>query len=111
MIKKPIAVLIDGDNVQASIIEQLLFEVSRHWKTIIKRVFLNKTSIPKWEAQINQLSLTPVWVPNNTRGKNAADIELAVLMIARKYVFGAAIFANFCQEFRSCVRDGKPTWL
>ena len=78
--KPPIAVLIDGDNVLngATIIEKVLFEIKEHGKPIIKKVFLNKDSLATWEAPINQFSLTPVWVPNNTSRKNAADIELAI---------------------------------
>ena len=79
MANKLIAILIDGDNVQPSVVEKLLGEVStKHGNPIIKRVFLNNASIKKWESQINRHSLRPVWVPNKTSRKNAADIELVI---------------------------------
>ena len=57
-------------------------------------MFLNKTSISQWEVPINQLSLTPVWVPNNTTRKNAADIELAI--DAMELVYDRNDLAGFC---------------
>lgn len=94
--RPPIALLIDGDNVSngAKIIEKLLFEVKEHGKPIIKKVFLNKNSLASWEAPINQFSLTPVWVPNNIPGKNAADIELAI--DAMELLYDRQDLAGFC---------------
>ena len=91
-----IALLIDGDNITngATIIQQLLVEVARHGNPIIKKVFLNKDSLTKWEVSINQFGLTPVWVPNNTRGKNAADIELAI--DAMELLYERQDLAGFC---------------
>lgn len=76
--KTKIALLIDGDNVQSSIVEKLLNVVAQYGKPIIKKVFLNKSSLPQWEVPVNQFALTPLWVPNNVSGKNAADIALVI---------------------------------
>lgn len=118
MAKKSIAVLIDGDNVQKNIetwIEQLLFEIGKHGKPVIKKVFLNKNSLTKWEAPINQFSLTPVWVPNNIKGKNAADIELAIdameLLYEEKDLEGFCIVSSdsdFTGLIKRLIAKGRP---
>lgn len=109
------ALLIDGDNVQATIIQQLLFEINKHGNPIIKKVFLNKESLTKWEVPINQFSLSPVWVPNNTRGKNAADIELVIdameLLYERQDLAGFCIVSSdsdFTGLAKRIVAKGKP---
>lgn len=99
--KKPaFAVLIDGDNVSnaTKIIEKLIYEIKKHGNPIIQRVFFNKASLNKWEVPINQFSLEGKWVPNNIKGKNAADIELAIdameLLFTRNDIDGFCIVSS-----------------
>jgi hypothetical protein len=72
------ALLIDGDNIQAAHVPKMLEKIGEEGNPIIRRVYLNFSSITQWQAIINECSLDPVWVPNNTTGKNAADIALVI---------------------------------
>lgn len=74
----PIALLIDGDNVPPSLVPLLLDEVSKYGNPIIREVFINKKSLDSWDPCVNEFSLNPHYVPNNTKGKNAADIALVI---------------------------------
>jgi hypothetical protein len=76
--QKLFALLIDGDNVQIPLVPQLLQKITQYGKPILKKVYLNINSLAYWETIINDYSLHPVWVPNNTKGKNASDIALVI---------------------------------
>lgn len=112
---KPIALLIDGDNISPESISRLLNEVSKHGNPIIREVFFNKNSLEQWEVQVNKFSLTPTYVPNNTRGKNAADIALVIrameLFYERKDLAGFCIVSSdsdFTGLAKHIVAGGKP---
>src|SRR5688500_13702431 len=72
------ALFIDGDNVQVPLVPQILEKLNKYRRPIIRKVYLNRPSFPHWEEIINEYSLEPVWVPNNTTRKNAADIALVI---------------------------------
>lgn len=76
--QKLLALLIDGDNVSSKQIQEILDKASTAGKLLIKRVYVNKASMAQWESVINQHSLTPFWVSNNTTNKNSVDIALVV---------------------------------
>ncbi len=92
------ALLIDGDNIQASFIPQILKKIAEYGKTIIKKVYLNKSSLIHWEEIINEYSLEAIWVPNNTKGKNASDIALVIdamdLLYNRENLTGFCIVSS-----------------
>jgi uncharacterized protein (TIGR00288 family) len=75
---KLFALLIDGDNISALLVPQILQKISDYGNPIIKDVYVNSTSSKKWQEIINEHSLNPVWVPNNVAGKNASDIALVI---------------------------------
>lgn len=72
------ALLIDGDNVPTTLIPQILDKINESINPIIRNVYLNNLSVERWQNIVNKYSLHPVWVPNNTSGKNAADIALVI---------------------------------
>ena len=80
-----LALFIDGDNVSSKQIEEILDKAGAVGKVLIKRVYVNKSSMPQWETVINQYSLTPFWVSNNTTNKNSVDIALVVDAMALLY--------------------------
>jgi uncharacterized LabA/DUF88 family protein len=90
------ALLIDGDNVKASFIPQILDAISKQGDPIIRKVYLNKDSVTQstWDEVINNCALKPEYVPNNTSGKNAADI--ALVMDATNLLWEQPEITDFC---------------
>lgn len=93
------ALLIDGDNVSLSLATKILNKISEIGKIIIKKVYLNNASLTsQWNTIINDYSLEPVWVPNNTSAKNAADIALVIdamdLLCNRSDIEGFCIISS-----------------
>lgn len=82
---RKLALFIDGDNINAQHIKTILDTAERHGKILIKRVYNNKSSQIQWEPIIGKYSLHPIWVPNNTKGKNSADIALVVDVMEHLY--------------------------
>ncbi|MDZ4769023.1 MAG: NYN domain-containing protein [Chloroflexota bacterium] len=76
--REVIAVLIDGDNVIMDRVPTILSEVAKYGEITIAKVFLNKTSIEKWETFAAKYPVDPIWVPNNIKGKNSVDIALVI---------------------------------
>lgn len=71
------ALLIDGDNIQSAFVPHILNKLNSYGKTIFRRVYLSDPA-KSWTPTINEYSLKAVWVTNNTKGKNAADITLVI---------------------------------
>jgi len=110
-----VAVLIDGDNISASSIPWILDEITKYGNPIIREVFFNKYSIEHWDQAIATYSLKPEYVPNNTSGKNAADIALVIramqLFYEREDLVGFCIVSSdsdFTMLSQYLVSNGKP---
>jgi uncharacterized LabA/DUF88 family protein len=100
MAEKPklFVLLIDGDNVQqVTLIPKIMDKISEFGKPIIKKLYINNNSfaqIENWNGIINEYSIKPEWIPNNTTRKNAADI--ALVMDAMDILFNRADITGFC---------------
>ena len=75
-----LAVLIDADNAQASMIKGLLAEVARIGEATVKRIYGDFTSpqTSQWKKVLNQHSIKPVQQFAYTTGKNATDSTLII---------------------------------
>ncbi len=75
-----LAVLIDADNAQASIIEGLLAEVARFGVASVRRIYGDWTSnrLQSWKKTLLQYSIQPVQQFGYTSGKNATDSALII---------------------------------
>jgi len=75
-----IAVLIDGDNAQPSLIKEIIEEVSKYGKATIRRIYGDWTSqqMNGWKAVINQHSISPIQKFSYTTGKNSTDGSLII---------------------------------
>ena len=75
-----LAVLIDADNAQASLIQQLLEEVSRYGTANVKRAYgdWSKSQLKKWENELQAHGIKPVQQFPYTKGKNATDLALII---------------------------------
>lgn len=75
-----IAILIDGDNAQASLIRYMLEEVSKYGKATIRRIYGDWTipNMNSWKESLNQHSISPIQKFSYTTGKNSTDSSLII---------------------------------
>jgi uncharacterized LabA/DUF88 family protein len=75
-----LAVLIDADNAQASIINELLAEVSRFGTATVKRAYGDWTTpnLRGWKDVLHKLAIQPMQQFAYTTGKNATDSSLII---------------------------------
>lgn len=86
-----LAVLIDADNAQASVVDALLAEVARFGTATVKRIYGDFTSpgSVQWKKVLNRLAIKPVQQFAYTTGKNATDgtmiIDAMDLLYTRRF--------------------------
>lgn len=86
-----LAVLIDADNAQPSVIEGLLAEVAKFGVASVKRIYgdWTSTSHTQWKHSLLKHSISPVQQFAYTKGKNATDCSLIIdamdLMYTRRF--------------------------
>jgi len=75
-----LAVLIDADNASASVIQELLAEVSRYGTATIKRAYGDWTTsnLKGWKEQLHTMAIQPIQQFSYTTGKNATDSALII---------------------------------
>jgi uncharacterized LabA/DUF88 family protein len=75
-----LAVLIDADNAQPSIIEGLLAEVAKYGTAHVKRAYgdWTGTSLKGWKDQLLAQSIQPIQQFAYTKGKNATDAAMVI---------------------------------
>lgn len=75
-----LAVLIDADNAQASVIQELLAEVSRYGTATIKRAYGDWTTqnLKGWKEVLHKMAIQPIQQFSYTSGKNATDSALII---------------------------------
>ena len=74
------AVLIDGDNAQASLLPQILAEVSKVGLITIKRIYgdWTTTSMNSWKESLHKYAIQPIQQFRYTTGKNATDSAMII---------------------------------
>ncbi|MFW6157415.1 MAG: NYN domain-containing protein [Balneolaceae bacterium] len=75
-----LAVLIDADNAQPSIIEGLLAEIAKYGTANVKRIYGDWTSprLRSWKEELLQHSIQPIQQFGYTSGKNATDSAMII---------------------------------
>lgn len=75
-----IAILIDGENAQASLIEQILVEAGRYGNATIRRVYgdWTTTSMKSWKETLNTYAIQPIQQFTYAVGKNATDSAMII---------------------------------
>lgn len=78
--QRRLAVLIDADNAQPSVIEGLLAEVARFGVASVKRIYgdFTSTRATQWKQKLLEHSINPVQQFPYTSGKNATDSSLII---------------------------------
>ncbi|MBI2832566.1 MAG: NYN domain-containing protein [Chloroflexi bacterium] len=77
---KRIAMLIDGDNAQASLIGEMIAEAGKYGLVTIRRVYGDWTTanMKSWKDQLNAHAVQPIQQFRYTTGKNATDSALII---------------------------------
>jgi uncharacterized LabA/DUF88 family protein len=90
-----LAVLIDADNAQPSIIEGLLAEVAKYGTSHVKRAYgdWTGTSLKGWKDQLLAQSIQPIQQFAYTTGKNSTD---AAMIIDAMDLLYSGRFDGFC---------------
>jgi uncharacterized LabA/DUF88 family protein len=75
-----LAVLIDADNAQASVVHELLEEVARYGTASVKRAYgdWTTTGLTRWKNVLHAMAIQPIQQFAYTRGKNATDSALII---------------------------------
>lgn len=75
-----IALLIDGDNAQPSLIAQVLAETARYGTITVRRIYGDWTTpqMSGWKSQLHTHAVQPVQQFRYTTGKNATDSTLII---------------------------------
>jgi hypothetical protein len=78
--QRKLAVLIDADNAQPSVIEGLLAEVAKYGVASVKRIYgdFTSTRATQWKQKLLEHSINPVQQFAYTSGKNATDSSLII---------------------------------
>ena len=90
-----LAVLIDADNAQPSIIEGLLSEIAKYGTASVKRIYGDWTlpNLKSWKEILLQYSIQPVQQFGYTTGKNATDSAMIIDAMDLLYTRN---FTGFC---------------
>jgi uncharacterized LabA/DUF88 family protein len=75
-----LAVLIDADNAQPSIIEELLAEIAKYGTANVKRIYgdWTGTHLKGWKEVLLNFSIQPIQQFRYTVGKNATDAAMII---------------------------------
>lgn len=93
--QKHLAVLIDADNAQATIVEGLFEEIAKYGIASVKRMYGDWTSpqLGSWKKLMLDHSIQPIQQFAYTKGKNATDSSLIIDAMDLLYTRG---FDGFC---------------
>jgi len=78
--EKKIAVLIDAENAQFSVLGAVLSELSKHGHIVVKKAYGDWSSIHlrNWKQPLNELAINPVQQFSYTHGKNSSDAAMII---------------------------------
>ena len=89
--EKKIAVLIDAENTQYSVLDSVLKELSKHGHILVKKAYGDWSSgcLKNWKQPLNELAINPVQQFSYTQGKNSSDAAMIIdamdLLYSHKY--------------------------
>jgi hypothetical protein len=104
-----LAVLIDGDNAQASLMAKMLAEIAKHGSVTIRRIYGDWTTsnMHSWKDALHLHAVQPIQQFRYTVGKNATDSALiidAMDIMHRKLVEGFCIVSSDSDYTRLATR-------
>ncbi len=93
--REKIAILIDGDNAQSSLLPQMLVEAGRHGQVTVRRIYGDWTtnSMNSWKETLNYHAFQPIQQFRYTVGKNATD---SAMIIDAMDILHTGVVDGFC---------------
>ncbi len=93
--RNKIAMLIDGDNAQASLLAQMLVEAGRHGQVTVRRIYGDWTTnnMNSWKDVLNFHAFQPIQQFRYTTGKNATD---SAMIIDAMDILHSGVVDGFC---------------
>jgi uncharacterized LabA/DUF88 family protein len=75
-----IAILIDGDNIQADLLENILAETGKFGKVTVRRIYGDWTmnNMKSWKEKLNRFAIRPMQQFAYTKGKNSTDSAMII---------------------------------
>jgi uncharacterized LabA/DUF88 family protein len=110
-----LAVLVDADNTQASIIEGLLAEIAKYGIASVKRIYgdWTNTNLRSWKDKLLEFAIQPIQQYAYTSGKNSTDSAMiidAMDLLYTENLDGFCVVSSDSDFTRLAVRlreDGK----
>ena len=93
--RQKIAILIDGDNAQSSILPQMLVEAGRHGQVTVRRIYGDWTTsnMNSWKEILNYHAFQPIQQFRYTVGKNVTD---SAMIIDAMDILHSGVVDGFC---------------
>lgn len=93
--RRKIAILIDGDNAQSSLLAQMLVETGRHGQVTVRRIYGDWTTphMNSWKEVLNYYAFQPIQQFRYTIGKNATD---SAMIIDAMDILHSGVVDGFC---------------
>jgi hypothetical protein len=94
-LRNKIAMLIDGDNAQSSLLSQMLVEAGRHGQVTVRRIYGDWTTnnMNSWKDTLNYHAFQPIQQFRYTVGKNATD---SAMIIDAMDILHSGVVEGFC---------------
>ena len=94
-LRNKVAILIDGDNAQSSLLPQMLVEAGRHGQVTLRRIYGDWTtnSMNSWKETLNYHAFQPIQQFRYTVGKNATD---SAMIIDAMDILHSGVVDGFC---------------
>ena len=95
VLRQKIAILIDGDNAQSSLLPQMLVEAGRHGQVTVRRIYGDWTThhMNSWKDTLNYHAFQPIQQFRYTIGKNATD---SAMIIDAMDILHSGVVDGFC---------------
>jgi len=95
VLRQKIAILIDGDNAQSSLLPQMLVEAGRHGQVTVRRIYGDWTTnnMNSWKETLNYHAFQPIQQFRYTVGKNATD---SAMIIDAMDLLHSGVVDGFC---------------
>src|SRR5512145_2072474 len=94
-LRNKVAILIDGDNAQSSLLSQMIVEAGRHGQVTVRRIYGDWTtsSMNSWKETLNFHAFQPIQQFRYTIGKNATD---SAMIIDAMDILHSGVVDGFC---------------
>ena len=94
-LRNKIAILIDGDNAQSSLLPEMLVEAGKHGQVTVRRIYGDWTTnnMNSWKDVLNYHAFQPIQQFRYTVGKNATD---SAMIIDAMDILHSGVVDGFC---------------